>query len=172
MHFWDDLRTGLSAAPGISLIAFLIAVIPSFLLSNLIGTSTASVPSTGANPIGHRPLHLPLIGFLGGMGGAFVAFNSLFFWLDWECAQQPQPCNSAQGDMGLIYLLPILTVLGVLIAQVWTRLSLLIPEHWIAASVFRYSGPHRIFNWLFAIAVQLLFWPALTYLTFLFLKQT
>jgi hypothetical protein len=103
-------------------------------------------------------IHYVIIGLLGGLAGEFVAVSSLVIGEWWICYTQHQLCNDGQGGIVLVFTIPALSLMGGTVALIWTRISLRIPAERPWASVFRYSGPSRLINWSFAIAIQLIFW--------------
>lgn len=126
----------------------------------------ASVPSGIASliaPDGRRRQYL-IAGLLGGIAGESCGVGSLFLGLWLSCLKEPQPCNTAQGDMGLIVTFPVGSILGSLLAIGWTWLTLKIPAGNPWSSVCSYSGPDRVRNWAYAIASQIVFWILLTWL--------
>jgi hypothetical protein len=146
----DVLWASLNVSVRFSWIAILIACFPSFFTF-----LSASTP---------RRWYYASAGLLGGLAGEFCGAGSLFLSLFLSCRGEPKPCNSAQGDMGLLITLPLGSFLGSLIALGWTWTSLRIPHHSVWASVFSYSGPNRIRNWIYAFGVQMTFWVFMTWL--------
>lgn len=150
MNFREALMASITASVWLSWIAVLIACLPAFAIG---------MPSA---PRGHRA-HFVIAGLLGGIVGEFCAVHSLFFSIYLWCRSfLPEPCNSAQGDMGLIYLLPIGSIIGSMLGLFWMWLTLKIPEESAWTSVFIYAGPSRIRNWCCAIAVPLGFCVLIT----------
>lgn len=106
-------------------------------------------------------------GVLGGLAGEFCAVSSFVLSLQMYCSkvrQQGFDCNNAQADVILLFLIPIGMVGGCLLASLWTRFTLRIPEGSVWTSVFIYSGPSRIGNGAGAIVVPLGFYALLTWL--------
>jgi hypothetical protein len=113
-------------------------------------------------PTKHR-LQYVVAGLLGGVAGEFCGVASLFLSLWFYCRGQGQSCNTAQGDMGLIITVPVGSFFGSLLAVCWTWATLRIPPESPWSSVWCYSGPSRIQNWTYAIAIQIAFWVLVTW---------
>ena len=105
-------------------------------------------------PRRHR-WHYVVAGLLGGVASLFL---SVWFY----CRGQGQSCNTAQGDMGLIITLPVGSFLGSSLAVCWTWVTLRIPPESPWSSIWCYSGPSRIQNWTYAIAIPIAFWVLVT----------
>ena len=102
-------------------------------------------------------------GILGGVAGEACGVASLFLSLWMFCRGQGQYCNTAQGDMGLIITVPVGSLCGCLLGFTWTWIGHRIPAESAFASVYCYSGPKRVQNWLYSIAISFAFWVLATY---------
>jgi hypothetical protein len=150
MTLLDAIRTGISASVWLAWVAVLCACLPTFLVAVFFAPKP-------------RRWHYVMACFLGGIAGEFCAVTSLFLSLWIYCRQLSQPCNTAQGDVALLYLVPIGSIAGCLLAVWWTRVTLRIPEGSVLASLRRYSGPNRLLNWVYAFGISLLFWSTMTW---------
>ena len=137
-------KTTMIASVWLSWIAVLIACLPTVL-------GCAIAPTK-------RRWQFLVAGLLGGVAGEFCGVGSLFLSLWLFCLGQGQSCNTAQGDMGLMITVPVGSFLGSLLALCWTWATLRIPPQSPWSSVCCYSGPSRIQNWTYAIAIQIAFW--------------
>jgi hypothetical protein len=146
MNFVDGLKAAVSVSFVFSWIALLIALLPTLLVSFAAET---------------RGWQYAVAGLLGGVAGGFCGATSLFLSFWFACRGQVQGCNTAQGDMGLLVTFPLGSFIGCLLALAWTRLTLRIPEKSPWSSVWCNSGPGPFRNWAYAIASQLVFWPAM-----------
>jgi hypothetical protein len=165
MEMQEVLRGILFVALWFSWAALVFAAIPVGLTAaGVRGTGGWFIPSEDGQP--PRKVHYVLLGVAGGLCGEIVAVASLSFGEWWICFTQHQLCNDGQGGIALVFTLPVLSFFGSLLALAWTWVSLRIASDSVFASVFRYSGRKRWGNWLVAIAIQLAFWPTLTYLVF------
>jgi hypothetical protein len=149
MELVDALKTMLIASLWFSWIALAIALLPTLFVS--IAAET-------------HGWQYAIAGLLGGVVGESCGTASLFlsFWL--SCRNQAQ-CNTAQGDMGLIVVVPVGTIIGCVLALSWTRITLRIPEDSPWSSVSRYTGPSRVQNWAYAVALQVGFWLLATWVS-------
>lgn len=149
MELVETLKTMVIASLWFSWIALGIALMPTLFVS--IAAET-------------HGWQYAVAGLLGGVVGEFCGTGSLFlsFWL--SCRNQPQ-CNTAQGDMGLIVVVPVGSIIGCLLALFWTRFTLRIPEGSPWSSVSRYTGRSRFQNWAYAIALQVAFWSLVTWVS-------
>ena len=144
-------------------------IINSILLV-VIGLPIASVPAFlfgfAVAPQMHRWKYV-IGGILGGLAGEFCAVCSNYLSQRMYCFQVEKQgfyCNIAQGDVILVFLIPIGIVLGSLLAEGWTWLTMRLPAESAWTSVFIYSGARRIRNWACAIALPLGFYVFLTWL--------
>jgi hypothetical protein len=101
-------------------------------------------------------------GLLGGLAGEFSGVASLLLSLWFGCRSQGQSCNTAQGDIGLIFTAPMGAMLGCVFAMWWTYATLKRSPSNPWASVFRYSGQERFKNCAFAIATPFALWVLVT----------
>jgi len=132
MDFWETLKVSTSASLWLSWIAMLIAAVLTFAIA-----CSSRI---------HRRYY-SLSGILGGVAGEFCAVNSLFIGR-WLWCRGQNPCNTAQGDIALIYLLPLGTCSGCLLASCFTAMTL---------RVIQLSPSDRLFRrvtWTCSIAVQ------------------
>jgi hypothetical protein len=131
-----------------------------------IAVLIACLPTVGVFAIApkRRRWQYVVAGLLGGVAGEFCGVGSLFLSLWLDCRGQGPSCNTAQGDMGLIITVPVGSLVGSLLALCWTWVTLRIPSESPWSSVCCYSGPSRIQNWTYAIAVQIAFWVLATWL--------
>jgi hypothetical protein len=146
MNLMDGLKAAVSVSFTFSWIALFIALVPTLFVTIAVET--------------HRWLYA-IAGLLGGVAGGFCGAASLFLSFSFACRDQVQGCNSAQGDMGLLFTFPLGSFVGCLLALAWTKLTLGIPEQSPWSSVCRYSGPSSLRNWAYAIASQLAIWTAM-----------
>jgi hypothetical protein len=151
MEHWDEFKTTMLASVCFSWAGLLIACFPSFLI---------------LAPLAPKPRrwHYVFAGLLGGVAGEFSAVHSLFLSLAAWCSHQGRPCNSAQGDLALLFFVPIGSCCGSLLAGAWTHLTLKIPKESVWSSVFVYAGPGKLCNWCSAIAVPLAFYVCVIYM--------
>ena len=147
MSLLDVIKATLTASLWLSWMAILITCAPA-LFAFVIAPSV-------------RRWHYAIAILSGGVTGEVCGVGSLFLSL-WLSCQGHSPCNTAQGDMGLIVTVPVGSFLGTLLAIGWTWLTLRIPSKSPWASICRYSGPSRILNWSYAIAIQVMFWVCVT----------
>jgi hypothetical protein len=130
-----------------------------------IGVLIACIPvgfAFAIAPTKHRWQYVAA-GLSGGVAGEFCGIGSLFLSLWFYCLGKGQSCNTAQGDMGLIITVPIGAFFGGLLALGWTWATLRILPKRPWSSVWSYSGPSRIQNWLCVIAIQIAFWVLVTW---------
>lgn len=144
MKMWDVIQSSVVATIWFSRIGVPIALVPTLVVGSVLAPRI-------------RPWQRILASLAGGVAGEFCAVCSLFLSLSMWCSHQPQPCNDAQGDVALIYLVPIGACCGSVLALFWTWLTLKIPEDSAWTSVFIYSGRSRIRNVCCAIAVPTAF---------------
>jgi hypothetical protein len=130
-----------------------------------IGVLIASLPTGFAFAIAptKRRWQYVVAGLLGGVAGEFCGVGSLFLSLWFFCLGKGQSCNTAQGDMGLIITVPVGAFFGSLLALGWTWAALRISPESPWSSVWCYSGPSRIQNWIYAVAIQIAFWVLATW---------
>jgi hypothetical protein len=131
-----------------------------------IGLLIACLPAWYAFTIAPKKLRWQYVvaGLLGGVAGEFCGVGSLFLSLWLSCLGKGQSCNTAQGDMGLMITLPAGAFFGSLLGIGWTWVTLRISPESPWSSVWCYSGPSRIQNWIYAIAIQIAFWSLVTWL--------
>jgi hypothetical protein len=166
MGFLVVLQETLFATLWFSWIALPIAAVPSGVLALFLSDRGGRWEMPADSCKGERKVHYLILGLLGGRTGELVAVGSLSLGEWWVCYTQHQLCNDGQGGMALIVTLPALSFLGSAFALLWTWVSLRIPATLPMTSVFRYSGPSRLLNWVCAIAIQLIFWPLLAFAVF------
>jgi hypothetical protein len=147
MNLQDALKAAVTTFLSFSWIALAIAFLPTLIV--VVAAET-------------RRWQYGIAGMLGGIAGEFCGIGSLFLSFWFACGNKAYVCNTAQGDMGLIITIPLGSFIGCLLALSWTNLSLKIPEDSPWSSVCRYSGPSRIRNWTYAIAIQGAFWASVT----------
>jgi hypothetical protein len=131
MSVVDAFKAAVWVSIMFSWIALLIALIPTLLVTFAAET---------------RRWHYAIAGLLGGVVGGFSGAASLFLSFWFGCRGQVQGCNTAQGDMGLIFTFPVGSFLGCVIALLCMRF---------------YSGPRPFRNWAYAIVSQFAFWATM-----------
>ena len=142
MDFWETLRASMFAAFWFSWIAVPIAYVP-----------TWAIASSSPN---YRRTYF-ITGICGGVAGEICATNSLFFSL-WLWCRGQNPCNTAQGDMDLMFLIPLGTCTGSLLASGCT---------WITLRIIDLSPSSRLFRraaWTGSILFQITFLICATWL--------
>jgi|HubBroStandDraft_5_1064220.scaffolds.fasta_scaffold217805_2 hypothetical protein len=149
MSLLEVFKTTMIASVWLSWIGVLIACLPA-------GFAFAIAPTK-------RRWQYFVPGLLGGVAGEFCGVGSLFLSLWFSCLGKGPSCNTAQGDMGLMITVPTGAFLGSLLALFWTWATLRIPPESPWSSVWCYSGPSRILNWTYAIAIQIAFWVLVTW---------
>jgi hypothetical protein len=156
----EILKTLVSAITGtifLSWVAILVGIVPSAILAqifkekNLRGT---------VSPVSFKGYFLS--GLVGSLAGNASAITAMMFALWWACHIGDQVCHDGQAGMGLIVTVPAGSLFGSIISSVWTRLISRVPAEKPWASIFRYSGPNRLANWVCAAVIQMLFWSILT----------
>lgn len=152
MELVNVLKATIFAGLWLSWIAVIVAALP---------TGFALTVTTPRNKFPYL-----LAGLLGGIAGEFCATSSMFLGDWWSCRSDPRFCYDGQADMGLIYTIPALSLLGSIAALIWTSFTLRVRPDLPWASVFRYTGSRRFLNLACAVAPQLLFWPLLALATF------
>ena len=130
------------------------AVLPPCVLAIILKTKKSSWKTSTSQ---HR-VHYFLLGLLGGIVGEYVAVSTLCIGEEWICHTLNQLCNDGQGGLAFIFTIPFCSFVCSGLALFWTWLSLRFREDAPWASVFQYSGPSRLLNWNFAIAIQLVYW--------------
>jgi hypothetical protein len=148
MSLLEVFKAALVASALFSWITLLIACWPTILAFSIASTK-------------HRWQYV-IAGLLGAFTGEFCGVLFLFLSLWLSCRGHEQSCNTAQGGMGIIITLPIGSLLGNVLALFWTRMTLRIPPENPLASICSYSGPSRIQNWTYAIAIPIAFWGLVT----------
>ena len=141
MTFWEVFMASITASVWPSWIAL------PFLVVSMLCIALASAP--GSN----RRRYL-IAGLIGGIVGEFCAVYSLFFSLLLFCRAHPS-CNTAQGDMGLIYLIPLGTSVGTLLTSGFT---------WVTFKIARSIPSSRRPIWICSILAQLTFYVETTWL--------
>jgi hypothetical protein len=148
MSLLDVFGATVIASVWLSWMALLISCIPAVV-------TFASAPRI-------RRWHYVIAILSGGFAGEFCGVGCLFLNLWMYCQGIGQSCNTAQGDMGLIFTAPGGAFLGTLFAIGWTWATLRIPSTSPWCSVGRYSGPNRLLHWICVIAVPIGFWIFVT----------
>ena len=109
MDLLQTIETSIIASLWFSWIALLVACVPTAI-------ATISAP-------GGRKLKYFIAGLFGGVGGEFCAVHSTFLSI-WIWCQSQHPCNDAQGGIILIFLIPVETFVGSLLATAFMWLTL------------------------------------------------
>jgi hypothetical protein len=162
MGFWENLRLGAIASLYVSLfgVPFTLALSGAWALVLKIDHSKWLIPATRHRP--ERKVRYVVLAVLGGIAGDFAAVDSRAIGEWWICRTQHRLCNEGQGGLMLIFSVPVLAVLGALVAWGWTWLSLRIPPHQPWASIFCYRGSLRWLNLLLALIIPTAFWAFVT----------
>lgn len=135
MEIQETLEGAFYASVWLSWIAVIIALVPAWAIA-------------GASRMHRRAYWVACL--LGGLAGEFCAVNSLFIGLWFHCRRQ-NPCNTAQGDLALIFLIPLETCSGSLLASGFTWLTLRITERSPSNRIFRGAA------WTLSILFQVAF---------------
>ena len=109
---------------------------------------------------------------LGGIGGAVGIIVALIAELDWECWHKNIGCNDGQGGIVLIFLVPVMFVVGSLLGSLWPWLKAKIPPSSILS--LNYIGAQkvqsRIVGWTLPLGLWVIFCFGL-FLLLIFLDQ-
>ena len=145
MNFVDGLKAAVSVSFVFSWIALLIALLPTLLVSFAARRAVGSTLLPGDWGSRGRILrsHLAVSQFLVCMS---------------RSSTRLQHCTRRHGAVSYV---SARFVYRLSLALAWTRLTLRIPEKSPWSSVWCNSGPGPFRNWAYAIASQLVFWPAM-----------
>lgn len=160
---WKILFISVVATPLVSLfgLPFSLALSGAYALVRRADSSSWMLPASPSRSV--RRVPFLLLAVLGGLGGNAAAFNSILIGEWWICRTQRQLCYDGQGGIILVVTVPVLAIVGALIAWGWTWLTLRVAPHHPWASIFRYSGSLRWLNWLLALVVPVAFWALVTF---------
>ena len=83
-----------------------------------------------------------------GSGGAGVGsvVVAVFAGLVWDCKFRNLGCNDGQGGVILVFLAPVMFIVGCGLGCVATWVRLKLPDESILSSVYVYSGPQERLN--------------------------
>lgn len=142
MDFWEALKASMFASFWFSWIAVPIAYVPTWAIAS-------------SSPNYRRDYFIA--GLSGGVAGEICSTSSLFLSM-WLWCRGQESCNTAQGDIALIYLIPLGTAIGSLLASAFTWMTLRIIELSPTNHLFRRSA------WAGSILFQLTLFISATWL--------
>jgi len=145
---------------GLAAVLLLLPMVPSFVLSLLkMRNEAANVNLAFWKKFG--------LGEVGGLVGAIASIAALYSAEPQWCADMSAKGSycDGQGGLILIFTLPVATVVGVIVAMLWSWSSLRISANSPWTSVFSYRGENRAKNVGIAIAIQIAYW-AIFFLAF------
>jgi len=158
VNFLNDGLSMAFASAWFSVFALPFALIPPSVLAFLLKASDRMWSISVGSGEEIRKVPYVRLGLIGGICGECSAVCSLFFATEWSCIKGQQLCHDGQAGMVLILTVPLFSVLGSVIAMLWTWITLRVPVKRIYASIFTYSGPRRNLNRGIGLAFVLCIW--------------
>ncbi len=140
-----------------SIFAIPIAAIPSGLLAFIFKARDRSKRALVGKHEARKIPHF-VLGLIGGIAGECMAVFSLFLSTELSCIRGGQLCHDGQAGMELMLTVPLFSLLGSVVAILWTRLTLQFSSQKIYASIFTYAGPSRTLNLSVSLASVFAMW--------------
>ncbi len=139
------------------------AMIPPLALGIVLEASSINWRIPATQHTAESKVHYVWLSILGGLAGTFSAVSALIVGEWWLCYSEKQLCYDGQGDLVLIFTVPVLAFCGALASLFWTWFTLRLAPTRLWASFFRYSGPNRLLNRAYSLLVPIFLWLFTTY---------